>query len=100
MFFLGCVLAKLSTSLNPEEESLMARGELLRKLFLNYSRGDNDGFRTTAQEIIDNEESRNNRALASSLRRSLEASNILSGNSQRKLEIVPFEKDKQLPLVE
>ena len=78
----------------------MARGELLRKLFLSYSRGDSDGFRTTAKEIIDNEESRNNRALANSLRRSLEAPNIPSDIYQRKLEIVPFEKDKQLPLVE
>ena len=76
----------------------MARGELLRKLFVSYSRGDNEAFRTTALEIINEEESKKNRVLANSLRRSLDA--IPAVTHPRKLEVVPFEKDKQLPLVE
>ncbi len=75
----------------------MARGELLRKLFLSYSRGDNDGFRDAALEIITGEESKNNRVLANSLRRSLDAP---GATQPRKFEVIPFEKDKQLPLVE
>lgn len=78
----------------------MARGELLRKLFLSYSRGDSDAFRVAALEIIDQEESKNNRILANALRRSLGSGSTPVPSQQRKLEVVPFEKDKQLPLVE
>lgn len=85
----------------------MPRGELLKKLFYNYAHGDGKGFHEVATAIIRDEESKNNRVLANALRRSLaEAKNpSLQGMSsgdhvQRKLNVVPFEREKQLPLVE
>lgn len=48
----------------------MARGELMKKLFA--SRGRDEEFRAVAEQIIDEEEKKNNRVLARSLRRSLE----------------------------
>jgi SpoVK/Ycf46/Vps4 family AAA+-type ATPase len=77
----------------------MARGELLKKLFISHSRGDDTAFRDVALQIIDQEEKKNNRLLASALRRSL-AARPPAINTQRRLEVVPYEKDKQLPLVE
>lgn len=77
----------------------MARGELLKRLFISYSRGDNSAFREAALQIIEQEEKKNNRILANALRRSL-AAQLAATPAQRKLEVVPFEKDKQLPLVE
>lgn len=77
----------------------MARGELLKKLFISHSRGDDTAFRDAAFQIIDQEEKKNNRVLANALRRSLDAAFPVAP-TQRKLEVVPFEKDKQLPLVE
>jgi len=83
----------------------MAKGELLRKLFISYAKGDTDLFRSAALEIIADEENKNNRALASALRRSLgNGSNLGTSPTlqpiPRKLEVVPHEKDKQLPLVD
>jgi SpoVK/Ycf46/Vps4 family AAA+-type ATPase len=86
----------------------MPRGELLKKLFYSYAHGDGQGFHDTATAIIRDEESKNNRVLASALRRNLgEAKKLqLHGVSQegettlRKLNVVPFEREKQLPLVE
>ncbi len=49
----------------------MARGELVRKLFASFGR--DDEFRAVALQIIDEEEKKNNRVLARSLRLSLEA---------------------------
>lgn len=76
----------------------MARGELLKKLFISHSRGDDTAFRDAALQIIDQEEKKNNRLLANSLRKSLAA--LPAPITQRRLEVVPIEKDKQLPLVE
>ncbi len=83
----------------------MAKGELLKKLFISYSKGDSDLFRATAMEIIVQEEQKNNRVLASALRRSLgngstQGAFALNPVATRKLEVVPLEKDKQLPLVD
>jgi SpoVK/Ycf46/Vps4 family AAA+-type ATPase len=85
----------------------MPRGELLKKLFYSYAHGDGKGFHEVATAIILDEESKNNRVLANALRRSLaDAKNlplpgISSGDQvQRKLNVVPFEREKQLPLVE
>ena len=78
----------------------MARGELLKKLFSSYSQGNNEAFRSVALQLIDEEEQHNNRVLANALRRSLGSPNSLTDLPQRKLEIVPQEKDKRLPLVE
>jgi SpoVK/Ycf46/Vps4 family AAA+-type ATPase len=49
----------------------MARGELMKKLLASYGR--DEEFRAVAEQIIDEEEKKNNRVLAKSLRRSLEA---------------------------
>ena len=49
----------------------MARGELLRKLFLSHTRGRNDMFRAIALEIIAEEQRKNNNQLAKDLLRIL-----------------------------
>ncbi len=49
----------------------MARGELMKKLIASYGR--DDAFRTVVEQIIGEEESKNNRVLARSLRKSLDA---------------------------
>jgi SpoVK/Ycf46/Vps4 family AAA+-type ATPase len=49
----------------------MARGELMKKLLASYGR--DEEFRAVAEQIIDEEEKKNNRVLAKSLRRTLEA---------------------------
>lgn len=85
----------------------MPKGELLKKLFYSYAHGDGKGFHDIATEIIRDEESKNNRVLANALRRSLgDAKSLhLPGTSSgdqipRRLNVVPFEREKQLPLVE
>jgi SpoVK/Ycf46/Vps4 family AAA+-type ATPase len=87
----------------------MPRGELLKKLFHSYAHGDNDAFHEVASEIIRDEESKNNRVLANALRRNLGPTRPLqfSGgasdaakDASRRLTVIPFEREKQLPLVE
>ncbi|WP_108820717.1 AAA family ATPase [Pseudovibrio sp. Alg231-02] len=48
----------------------MARGELMKKLLASY--GQDDSFRAVAEEIIGEEERKNNRVLARTLRQTLE----------------------------
>ena len=48
----------------------MARGELMRKLLLNYGR--DDEFRTVVEQIIAEEERKNNKVLARSLRKAMD----------------------------
>src|SRR5579863_7056927 len=48
----------------------MARGELMKKLLASF--GQEDEFRAVAEQIILEEEQKNNRVLARSLRRTLE----------------------------
>jgi SpoVK/Ycf46/Vps4 family AAA+-type ATPase len=50
----------------------MARGELLRKLFLSQRRGDDGEFRAVALQVIAEEESKKNHRLAKDLMRILE----------------------------
>jgi SpoVK/Ycf46/Vps4 family AAA+-type ATPase len=83
----------------------MPRGELLKKLFYSYANGDDQAFKDAAGEIIRDEESKNNRVLANALRRNLGTGTAsrLSGAAQafpRKLAVLPFEREKQLPLVD
>lgn len=54
----------------------MARGELLRKLFLSYRRGNDDEFRSVALEVIADEEKKNNHRLAKDLLRILENNSL------------------------
>jgi SpoVK/Ycf46/Vps4 family AAA+-type ATPase len=82
----------------------MAKGELLKKLFHSYAHGDSQAFQDAADHIIRDEESKNNRVLANALRRNLGSAPRPLGfrdqSNTRKLSVVPFERDKQLPLVE
>src|SRR5580658_6718305 len=87
----------------------MPRGELLKKLFHSYAHGDDQTFHEVATEIIRDEESKNNRVLANALRRNLgearslqftDGSSAPSKSTSRKLTVLPFEREKQLPLVE
>jgi SpoVK/Ycf46/Vps4 family AAA+-type ATPase len=87
----------------------MPRGELLKKLFHSYSQGDSQSFHEVADEIIRDEESKNNRVLANALRRNLAFTQRPHGLPNRtgenasnahKLAIIPIEREKQLPLVD
>ena len=87
----------------------MPRGELLKKLFHSYSQGDSQSFRDVADEIIRDEESKNNRVLANALRRNLAIGQRSPGLPNRssenasnahKLAVIPIERNKQLPLVD
>ncbi len=86
----------------------MPRGELLKKLFYSYAHGDGQGFHDTATAIIRDEESKNNRVFANALRRNLgdakkpQFPGIAHEDDAalRKLNVIPFEREKQLPLVE
>jgi SpoVK/Ycf46/Vps4 family AAA+-type ATPase len=91
----------------------MAKGELLKKLFSSYTQGNAEAFRSVALEIITEEERKSNRVLANALRRSLgptespsfssldrTGTTAVSTTPGRRLEVVPHEKDKQLPLVD
>ena len=88
----------------------MPRGELLKKLFHSYAQGNEQAFQDVAGEIIRDEESKNNRVLANALRRNLSNrsrpqdlpsdNTIQDKGAVRKLTVLPFEREKQLPLVE
>ncbi|KMZ11843.1 Cell division protein FtsH [Candidatus Burkholderia humilis] len=58
----------------------MARGELMKKLLASYGR--DDQFRAVAEQIIVEEEQKNNRVLARALRRTLD--NAVQGNAELK----------------
>lgn len=64
----------------------MARGELMKKLFA--SRGRDEEFRAVAEQIIDEEEKKNNRVLARSLRRSLET--VQPARPKALAPLIPF----------
>lgn len=66
----------------------MARGELMKKLFA--SRGRDEEFRAVAEQIINEEEKKNNRVLAQSLRRSLEASPRGPARPKALAPLIPF----------
>lgn len=60
----------------------MARGELMKKLLASY--GNDDEFRSVAERIISEEEKKNNKVLANSLRRTLENSGASGKNHSLK----------------
>lgn len=82
----------------------MPKGELLKKLFHSYARGDDQSFQKVADQIIQDEESKNNLVLAKALREQLNTRSLPADRSAersfRKLNVVPLEREKQLPLVE
>lgn len=60
----------------------MARAELVKKLLSSYGR--DEEFRAVAEQIIEEEERKNNRVLAQSLRRTLEGGSSAKASSSRK----------------
>lgn len=66
----------------------MARGELMKKLLASYGR--DDEFRAVAEQIIVEEEKKNNRVLASSLRRTLERSRSDPTAPKALAPLIPF----------
>lgn len=66
----------------------MARGELMKKLLASYGR--EEEFRAVAEEIIGEEEKKNNRVLARSLRRSLDAGPARSPRPKALAPLIPF----------
>lgn len=68
----------------------MARGELMKKLLLNYGR--EDEFRAVVEQIIAEEEKKNNKVLARGLRNALET--IASSQKPKEMNrLVPFPDD-------
>ena len=66
----------------------MARGALLKKLLASYGR--EDEFRAVAEQIIDEEEKKNNRVLAGSLRKTLEAGPSRPPRPKALAPLIPF----------
>jgi SpoVK/Ycf46/Vps4 family AAA+-type ATPase len=66
----------------------MARGELMKKLLASYGR--DEEFRAVAEQIIDEEEKKNNRVLAKSLRRTLEAGTARTSRPKVLAPLLPF----------
>jgi SpoVK/Ycf46/Vps4 family AAA+-type ATPase len=66
----------------------MARAELMKKLLASYGR--DEEFRAVAEQIITEEEKKNNRVLARSLRRSLEATPTRGAKPRAMASLIPF----------
>ncbi len=66
----------------------MARGELMKKLLASYGR--DEEFRAIAEQIIDEEEKKNNRVLARSLRRTLEGGPSRPNQPRALAPLIPF----------
>jgi SpoVK/Ycf46/Vps4 family AAA+-type ATPase len=66
----------------------MARGELMKKLLASYGR--DDEFRSVAEQIIIEEEKKNNRVLARSLRKTLESASARSRRPKVLAPLLPF----------
>lgn len=74
----------------------MARGELLRKLFLSHQRGNEEEFRAAALEVIAEEEKKSNHRLAKDLLRILENCGTTgSGQPFSPSSIGPLPKDRE-----
>lgn len=83
----------------------MARGELLRRLFSSYSSHDDYGFRSIALEIIAEEQQKHNHSLAKDLMSVLDTPTNFPKNKKGEMSVgaqptIPFNKDKEFPLVE
>jgi SpoVK/Ycf46/Vps4 family AAA+-type ATPase len=81
----------------------MARGELLRKLFLSHQRGQDDEFRAIALQVIAEEEKKKNHQLAKDLMRILENSTYAIPNNRLLPQIStspPKDRERQTSLVD
>lgn len=70
------------------DESAMARGELMKKLLASYGR--DDEFRAVAEQIILEEEQKNNRVLARSLRKTLDNAQSTPARPKALAPLIPF----------
>lgn len=77
----------------------MARGELLRELFISYSHEDDHAFRAAALAIIAEEQQKQNHALAKELLTMLETPEPKKSASLERAS-APLDKERQVPLVE
>jgi len=66
----------------------MARGELMKKLLASYGR--DEEFRAVAEQIITEEEKKNNRVLARTLRKTLEAAPSQPSRPKALAPLIPF----------
>jgi SpoVK/Ycf46/Vps4 family AAA+-type ATPase len=81
----------------------MARGELLRKLFLSHQRGHDDEFRAIALQVIAEEEKKRNHHLAKDLMRILENGTSTVPNNRLSPQIAvapPKDRERQTLLVD
>jgi SpoVK/Ycf46/Vps4 family AAA+-type ATPase len=66
----------------------MARGELMKKLLASYGR--EEEFRAIAEQIISEEEKKNNLSLARTLRRTLESRDLSPPSNKTLAPLIPF----------
>jgi SpoVK/Ycf46/Vps4 family AAA+-type ATPase len=66
----------------------MARGELMKKLLASYGR--DDEFRAVAEQIILEEEQKNNRVLARTLRKTLDNAQAAPARPKALAPLIPF----------
>ena len=66
----------------------MARGELIKKLLASY--GHEDEFRAVVEQIISEEEKKNNRVLARSLRKTLDNVSAAKRSAGKLSRLIPF----------
>jgi len=80
----------------------MARGELLRKLFISHKRMNDEEFRAVALQVIAEEEKKHNHHLAKDLMRILENNNSYISNSPlpRDFNNLPRDRERQVSLVD
>jgi SpoVK/Ycf46/Vps4 family AAA+-type ATPase len=73
----------------------MASGDLLKRLFLSYRRGDSKEFFAAAQELIAEEEQRNHHVLARDLQKILDNGNGRPVSSIRRFDFDQLPQDKE-----
>jgi SpoVK/Ycf46/Vps4 family AAA+-type ATPase len=73
----------------------MASGDLLKKLFASYRRGDSKEFLIAAQEVIAEEEQRNHHVLARDLQKILENGNGRPVSSVRRFDLDQLPQDRE-----
>ena len=81
----------------------VARGELLRKLFLSHQRGIDEEFRSVALEVIADEQKKNNHLLAKDLMRIIENGGLSAANRPHSLGSAgqpPKDRERQTLLVD
>lgn len=81
----------------------MARGELLRRLFLSHQRGNDEEFRSIALEVIAEEQKKNNHLLAKDLMRILEnggATTLTRPHPPGNAGLPPKDRERQTLLVD